>query len=72
MDQDAELHNVIFRHIIHREYHEGSECWEDHVRKKGFPKIFCVFTILADNEYPSYQRKDDSADAVAGNYQNNC
>ncbi|KAA6356796.1 MAG: putative ATP-dependent DNA helicase PIF1, partial [Streblomastix strix] len=71
IDQDSELHNAVLKHMIHRECHEGSECWENNECKKGFPKQFCEFTQLADNEYPFYQRKDNSVEATEGKYYNN-
>ncbi|KAA6374277.1 MAG: putative ATP-dependent DNA helicase PIF1, partial [Streblomastix strix] len=71
IEQDSELHNSVLKHMVHRECHEGSECWENNECKKGFPKQFCEFTQLADNGYPFYQRKDNSVEATEGKYQNN-
>ncbi|KAA6390884.1 MAG: hypothetical protein EZS28_013590 [Streblomastix strix] len=71
IEQDSELHNAVLKHMVHRECHEGSECQENNECKKGFPKLFCEFTQLADNGYPLYQRKDSPIEATEEKYENN-
>ncbi|KAA6387270.1 MAG: putative ATP-dependent DNA helicase PIF1 [Streblomastix strix] len=38
IEQDSELQNAVLKHMVHRECHEGSECWENSECKKRISK----------------------------------
>ena len=52
------LHNIVISHGLCRALNQNSPCIDGNKCAKIFPKALCQETVLNDNGYPTYRRRD--------------
>jgi hypothetical protein len=53
------LYNIVTKVMLHGPCNESSVCWTDGACGKGFPKAFSERTVLVEDSYPNYRRRND-------------